>query len=340
MRSLCGTVMLLALLSATRAQDKPRDVSWKRGSKEVRLIGMLGEPFGTVVTAQGRVIHEPTKGPEVGPKLRVQRINGKATQEDIQICVIPYFNEFGKKAKAVEGEPLPALTSGKTYEFEGYETGSFVGTPRAAYKRAGIAIQSVDFYFMHEFVVYKAVETKPIKAVPSEFVDRVALLEGVALSHESRAYIGDKNWMLLTDPDKPWAKDVEGKVVEAVGVIKKTENANVFRLEKGTTRLVKLEDQVGRSVALRGIARSLNGEWWFEYRGVDLHVENMNNMFEKAAGVFNAPVLITGTLEEDLLPAIDQISIKSDRDKKKYFVVRKPSWEKIESLLAPERAER
>jgi hypothetical protein len=52
------------------------------------------------------------------------------------------------------------------------------------------------------------------------------------------------------------------------------------------------------------------------------------------------PMQINGVLEEAMLPAIDQITLKEDRDLRKYFIIRKPSWKPIEALLAPERVER
>jgi hypothetical protein len=53
-----------------------------------------------------------------------------------------------------------------------------------------------------------------------------------------------------------------------------------------------------------------------------------------------APILITGILDEAQLPRIDQITAKPDRDRKKYFIVRKPSWKPLDALLAPERMDR
>jgi hypothetical protein len=45
---------------------------------------------------------------------------------------------------------------------------------------------------------------------------------------------------------------------------------------------------------------------------------------------------ITGTLEQAVLPRIDQITLKPNRDTKLYFIIRKASWKPIEELLAQE----
>jgi len=122
-------------------------------------------------------------------------------------------------------------------------------------------------------------------------------------------------------------------------VIRTTDTPGTYRLESGTARLVDLQDQLGSTLALRGIAWSLNGHWWFEYRGIDMYVENMQEMPGWCIDLHGRPIEITGLLEEATLPAIDQISLKSDRESKKYFIVRTPSWRPIDALLSPERVE-
>lgn len=187
-------------------------------------------------------------------------------------------------------------------------------------------------------MVYKGKKTERIVWAPADFVDREALLEWKAVSRDQKAYIDGGGWRLLTDPAAAWPKDAEGKTVEGFGTVKKADGK--FRLEKGTTRLVKLEDQRGRAVELRGTAWSLNGHWWFEYRGTRLYVEGMKDLPGWKSGLHGCPLIITGTLDEANLPDIDQISIKNDPDKKKYFIVRKAGWKPLDALLAPERVER
>ncbi|MFL5331150.1 MAG: hypothetical protein ACJ8C4_19840 [Gemmataceae bacterium] len=321
---------------AAPSADKPVDVPLNKLGGNFGLIGKLGVPLGDVVKVQGFVVEGPFKGYEGGPNLRVQRINGQSTQEDIQIRLIPYLEDFGTEHQS--GEQPAKLEYGNTYLFEGYETGGFVGVPPEAYRNAGIAIGTTHHYFRHQLAVYKRTKIERIVWSPADFVDRRALIEGKALSHEKKAYIEGNGWKVLIDQVASWPAEYEGKTVEGYGTIKKT--GDEYRLENGTTRLVKLEDQRGRHVELRGKAQALNDQWWFEYRGTQLYVENMKDLPGWTSGLWNRPVLITGTLEEDNLPDISQISIKTVPDKKKYFVVRNAQWKPLEVLLSPERVER
>ena len=110
-----------------------------------------------------------------------------------------------------------------------------------------------------------------------------------------------------------------------------------FQLLDGEWRLVALEDQLGREVTLRGQARSLNGVWWFRYRGVDLYVENLERLPGWSSENHWRPVEIRGRLEKAKLPRLEQISLKAERDLKEYFIVRNAHWSALPALLGPER---
>lgn len=329
------TAVVTLLPGVAPSQDKlwrpPQDVSLLQLGTKFRLIGKLGQPLGEVVAVEGVVVEGPFKGYEGGPNLRVQRINSKATQEDVQIALSPYFLDFG------EGD-LPKLENGKTYAFEGYESGKFVGIPAEAYRRADLVLQTTGFYFHHRYIVYKATPIKPVAWSPADFIDREALLEGTAVSRDNKAYIDGPSWQLLTST-KAWPKPFEGKTVEALGMVKKSD-ADGFQLASGTTRLVKLADQLGRRVELRGRAWSVNDHWWYEYRGTKLYVEDLENLPGwKTAGARGDPIVITGILDEAELPDLDQITLKQDRDLRKYFIVRKAAWKRVDALLSPERVD-
>jgi hypothetical protein len=45
---------------------------------------------------------------------------------------------------------------------------------------------------------------------------------------------------------------------------------------------------------------------------------------------------ISGILEQDKLPDIDQISLKENPDLKMYYIVRHASWTPLDELLTPE----
>jgi hypothetical protein len=321
----------LTIVSALNAQHKPIEVAI--GSDKYRLIGKLHEPLGTVLTLQGVIVEGPSKGSEGGPNIRVQRINGRATQEDIQIKLNKGWTNFNVE--------LPKLESGMSIELKGYETGKFVGTPEEALKALSLKPQVYNsLVFIHEFIYHHAKRIDKICFSPADFVDREVLIDGRAVSRDRKAFIAWDGWVLLVDENAPWPKGSEGKTAEGLGTVRKTDSPNSYRMEKGITRLVKLEDQLGRKVSLRGTAWSMNGQWWFNYRGTDLYVEHMEELPGWNAYLHGEAVCISGVLDEARLPRIDQISLKPDRDLKKYFIVRKASWKSIDRLLAPERVDR
>src|SRR5262249_25426865 len=152
----------------------------------------------------------------------------------------PYFRAFGETG--ANGNGLPTLAMGNSYEFEGYETGGFVGIPDDAYWRAGEALQTCGHYFSTRFVAYKGRPIPPIQFTPADFMGRRALLEGRASSESKRACIAGTGWLLVVDPNQAWPTDMDGKRVEGIGVVRATNNPGEFRLESPTTRLVRLED--------------------------------------------------------------------------------------------------
>lgn len=306
-----------------------------------QLVGELHGPLGEVVRVEGVVVEGPFKGYEGGPNLRVQRINGQATQEDIQISIRPYFAKWGKEGYA-GGKALPKLEMGKTYEMEGYETGGYVGVPRRAYQKAGFAIQTTGHYFRTELIVYRAKLIEPPRFTPADFQGRRALMQGVARTRDRQSIMEGEGWWVLVARKAAWPEEVEGRLIETYGLYNPNQEnlgnkQKQFSLVDGTWRLVRLEDQLGRSVALRGCARSRNGVWWFHYRGTDLYVENMAELPGWSSDNHWRPVLIRGTLDKATLSRLDQVSLKADRDLKEYYIVRKASWESLPELLGPER---
>ena len=119
----------------------------------------LRRPIGTIVTVEGEMFDGPTKGYEDGPSLRVRKIDGNELEAEIVICLKPYFYDFGE---SVAGHsPLPSLTPGHVYEFEGYETGTYVGVPTEAFDLAGIAFQTSSLHFRSVLMVYKGRDISP-----------------------------------------------------------------------------------------------------------------------------------------------------------------------------------
>lgn len=298
--------------------------------KSFQLIGKLHAPLGKVVTIEGVVLQGPHKGSEGGPNLRVQRIQGHYTQENIQIDLESAFSS----------DP-PKLEVGKTYRLSGYETGGYVGIP------AGLKnfVQTTGHYFRLYFVPTKEAKIiEPFSYAPAMFEGEKALLGGTAKTIDGSAAMVGKGWTVFVKRGTAWEKDVEGKEIECHGRYNPDESwresgpgtRENFDLLDGVWRLVRLEDQVGKQVSLRGTAVSLNGHWWLEYRGTDVHVDGMASLPGWTIDMHACPVIIEGRLERAKLPRIDQITEKPDRDLSESFIVRGASWKPLPALLFPE----
>jgi len=327
-------VVVSAFLTPTIALAAENIPVAKLGTK-YELIGKLHNPLGKYIFVQGVAVEGPFKGYEGGPSLRPQRIQNRATQEDIQIGIAP-FDEWGKKAYGT-GVALPKLEFGKTYEMEGYETGGFVGVPGDALDKSGVSIQTVPHYLRTKFVVVKAHEIAPVHLSPREFTGRNAMFQGIAITVDGKALMKGKNWEVIVNSKAGWPDHVEGKLVETSGMYNPTEDREQFTLLEGTARLVRLEDQLGQKVELRGRGRSLNDVWWFHYRGTDLYVDKMADLPGWTPDNHWRPIVIRGTLEKARLPRLDQVSEKEVRDLKDYYIVRNASWEPLAELYSPER---
>jgi hypothetical protein len=227
----------------------------------------------------GVVVEGEFKGYEGGMNLRVQRIGGRYYQDEIQIVLKPFFYDWGEDA-TVGGDALPKLEIGKTYEMEGYETGGFVGVPGEVFKRGAVVIQTTGHYFRHHFVVTKAKPVESISFSPRMFEGEKALISGNAKTVEGdSAMVGD-DWVVVVARGTGWPDDVEGKMIESYGLYNPDATwkedpkpaSKKFDLVDGWWRLVHLEDQVGRKVSLRGMAQSVNGVWWFDYRKSQIEI--------------------------------------------------------------------
>jgi hypothetical protein len=336
MRTTCFSLsLLLCGFAPLAAGQQPVPVG--ELGKTFQLVGTLRLPLGEMVTVEGVVVEGPFKGYEGGPNLRVQRIQGRYTQECIQIPLKPYFGNWG------DGE-LPKLATGKTYQMSGYETGRYVGMPaainQAIIESGKVPIQTTSHYFQSYFAVSEAEKIEPILYTPMMFEGERALLSGVARTIGGDSAMTGKGWVVIVRRGTAWEAGIEGKQIECDGRYNPEANSKVdpkkCDLLDGTWRLVHLKDQVGQEVSLRGTARSLNGEWWLNYRGTDLHVDGMASLPGWSNDMHYCPVIIEGKLERAKLPRIDQISEKTDRDLAESFVVRQASWKPLPALLFPE----
>jgi hypothetical protein len=262
-------------------------------------------------------------------QVRVYRVGGVATQEFVQLRLTDYYGR----------EEIPNLEAGRAFEMEGYETGGFVGVPAAARERAGEVQQGAGHRFVQEFVVFESAEINLQPFTPADFLGRDALLQGRAASDGGSAYIVGANWKLLVDNGTPWPKQIEGKTVEARGVVRTIGKTSTYRLEHGVKgnpgRLVMLADQLGRQVSLRGGLAELNGQRGFRYRGTVVLVENIQELAAKVDA--DGPLQLTGVLDQTTTTTSDPLTGLTET--RRYFVVRKASLKPCDELLAIERAE-
>lgn len=81
-----------------------------------------------------------------------------------------------------------------------------------------------------------------------------------------------------------------------------------------------LRSQIGKDTELRGIVWSLNGHWWFNHDGVEVHVTGTDAIagFREKHG---RAVMLRGRLDRRPMPRIDQIVLKPNRDLADAFVI-------------------
>lgn len=326
-RQFAWLLLCLSVVTSAIAQERI-DLPVDDLNDKYRLIGKLGKPLGTPMKVEGVAVERYTK--QAGPFLMVLRIDGRAMQTALETVL---RGEFGEK----DGEAtLPAIKVGETYELEGYEEGWYWSPIPAAAIEGRRPVGMPPSGFHTALSVYKGRTIAPIHFGPYEFVDRDGLLDGRATSESGKAYISRDGWRLLVDDRAPWPPHFEGKRVEGRGIVRATEAKDSYRLEKASTRLVKLDDQVGREVQLRGRAQREGDFWWFEYRETNIYVEAMEKLPGWGDNNDGRPMLIRGRLEKAKLPRIEDVARMPDPATEERFVVRKASWEPIDALLGLE----
>ncbi|HEX5105067.1 MAG TPA: hypothetical protein VFV87_14710 [Pirellulaceae bacterium] len=325
-----GVIVLIAPAQRNCISEDQFPVPVAALSDRFALIGKLHVPLGKLVTVQGVVVEGPFKGYEGGPNLRVQRIGAKYTQEDIQIPL--------SDMTQVVPEKRVEIKIGETYEFEGYETGGYVGIPSEVWKGGPAWVQTTNHYFRLDFNYVRGKQIDPIRFQPYDFQGRRALFEGVARNREGVAIMDGEKWTVIVDATMPWPERLVGKHVETLGLHNPTKESKVFLLVDGTWRPVSLDDQIGQRVELRGTARSFNDIWWFRFRDTDMYVEDMDQLPGWSNDCWGKPIVIRGVLDKSKLPRLDQISLRSDRGLRDHYIVRKAQWEPLSTLLSPERS--
>lgn len=306
---------------------EPIRVSLPRPGPHVELVGLLDTPIGEVVTIRGIVVDGPTKGDEGGPNIIVQSVNGVVTQRFVRLPVKPYFGNWGEDLNSPKGPPK--LEVGATFEYYGFETGRFVGLPPEAYRRTGVLLQSTTHGFTSCFDVIAGSKIDPIEYVPGDFVDREALLEGIARNDGAVAVLDGTNWTIALDGPE-WASTVVGKRAEAFGTVRKGDDG-AFRLElgeKGRRGFVNLADMPLGEVTLHGLAFSFNAHSTLNYRGTTIRVHIARSPGE--SWPHGGAVRITGELEKLAQPD------ESESHRPIEYVIKRATWQRAEPLLIPE----
>jgi hypothetical protein len=293
------------------------------------LVGELGYPLGTTISIEGIVIDGPHKGYADGPNILILSINDSSIQNIVEIPITPYFSTFGS-------EPLPEIETGRTYRFRVYETGEFVGVPDVVYKEANIMIQTSGFHFQNKVVVISGEAIEEKRTSPKNFIGRTALIMGVATNINDTAYLEGLGWKLKLVNIPLWDTDDLGKNAQFLGHIEFSGASNTYITSNGEAKLTELKDLENKHVKLRGIAKSMNGQWWFDYRGTNIFVEKMNQLPNWSAGMHFQTVEIWGTLKSVNAECVDREEIDSHLYCSGKFIVVNPQWKLIDGLLIPE----
>jgi hypothetical protein len=312
-----------------------------------RVRGRTGEPLGRMVTLHGVVVRgNRFKGDWSEPVLLVQRINGHATQDCIEVPIRPYATDFGKPyfVANLEGpdgpdaeRSLPRLEYGRTYEFRGFETGGFVGDPDEAALDGGVCKQRAGFYFTSEFVVVKGKNSPRIVFSPPDFLGRKALVHGRASNHGGKAWLADNGWQVEVLSGGAWPESMLNARVAVTGVIGKEPGAKFPHIKDCRVRRDHLEDQIGRCVELRGEAIEFNSHWYLRYNYQDVLVENMKGLAAANSLTLRSPVEIRGVLRRERLR--DELSSIDNTVLREQYIVRQAVCVPVDDLLPIERRE-
>lgn len=281
--------------------------------RRVKIIGQLGKPFGTIVTVKGVLVDYFSKRGDSGPNLIVQMINDSATQQFIRIPI--------KALWGLDENAIAKLQFGATYKFRVFEEGRYTGTPPGIYERTQSAPQVVSYdttqdghttvtvpgyvpqaspvHFQNFLLATDWEKTEQIPWHPEQFFNKKGLLTGIAKNEGDTAIVEQGALIVKLPGLKKWSDNVTGQNAEVYGVFKNTAKKDIYILAAGWAQPVKLQQQVSQVVKLRGEAVQLNGYWWFNYRGTDIYIENMDKLPEWKTHTYSRLIEITGLLEKN-----------------------------------------
>ncbi|MDC7998742.1 hypothetical protein [Gilvibacter sediminis] len=331
---LLRTILLITSLfsfSNTSAQKDKDQVKLMDMGQSYDLIGELGHPLGTTLTVEGVIIDGPFKGYEGGPNLLVQKINDTVIQKIIRIPLKPYWPNWEKFSEENE----PNIKKGETWSLRVYETGSFEGVPWPAYREANISYSTSGYYFRNELIVLSGIKLQAFEYNPKDFIGKKALISGISEKQKGKAYIAGSNWRIEIGSSGSYDKGFFGKEVEIFGTISTTDDPQIYRVENAEPRLIRLEDQLGKKVSLRGVIYD-GGPNPFSYRGHWLYIEKLRELSNWSWTLHGKYVKMEGILEKITIPSENH---PGEETSETYFTIKELKMTPLasdEGLLLPE----
>jgi hypothetical protein len=94
-----------------------------------------------------------------------------------------------------------------------------------------------------------------------------------------------------------------------------------FTLLRGPEQVEhEMHAQLGTEIALQGFLWSLNGHWWFNHDGLDIHLDN-REAIANWDSLHGRAVMLQGTLERKPMPRIDQLTLTAEPERTDAFVI-------------------
>jgi hypothetical protein len=295
-----GEMVIAAVLLGSVVAAQP--VKPIQGTDHI-ILDDVKIPHGTVITIEGRSYNERRSRFNFAPaSLTAMKVDGKATQCDLEVQLVTTG-----EANHPTPEDLRRFKSGECYEVRGrLANARFNGTQNVC------VVEVISFKSIPQIVL-----------TCRDFVDRDVVFEGTA-GPAGKLLRADE--AIRIDGVKAWPESVQGKAIMVRGKLRRAETD--WRLERATWTFLELEDQVGQTVSLEGSLWSLNGHWWFAYRGKRLYLTMpAGPVMTFRSDDHGRPIRVTGLLLQQLRPALNQISLKTDRDLVRTFVVRGTRFE-------------
>jgi hypothetical protein len=224
------------------------------------------------------------------------RINDRANQEKFEFHLIG--NEKDRKLSL---QAISTLKTGVYYRVRGRLMDARVH----GRKSCSLVVEQI-----------QSIPDAPLTFI--DFVDRTTVFEGTA---EAGGKFRSATLIAQLEGLNEWPQSVLGKKVFAKGIVRRGKAG--WEIERPAWSLIDLADQIGDTVSLDGKLMSLNGCWWFDYREERLYVTTAAGpAMEFSSDEHGRRAQVSGKLVRQLRPALNQISLKHDRDLVPCFVIR------------------